>query len=615
MPNTPNVTLNEVDLTFSPDNPPVGVSLVIGETKRGPINKPNQIFTSFEAFRRVHGGLLSTNDFPLLCKRAIERGSAIRVCNIKHYSDIVAGTLAATNATAAASSLVSLDAPLAVGHTITVTVNTVDSVQAFSNSSENTLALLCAKIKLLTGVVEDAFSLGNNSIIIVPKAGSVLTTTVGLTGAGAPVGTVVTEATLEDSANNALFSFTPKYPGAAYNQLMITITAASNGDTDAFDIDIRLLDEPDLAEKYRNLKIIGKPTVIASTYLKDIQETSNLVSVTYQDLSAIVAAQVKPRKFAIRYQTGSDGGTAVDTDYVGSSTSKTGLYSADAYSDMMQVSVLDKSSVAILQGGAAYAAARKDIQFFGWLGDYTTEAATATARDTTLIDTKYCQLYVGKLTVLDLTSTNSTTRNISPMGDVIGIADYSDTNYGAHFSFAGSKRSIIFNALAVVNNFSTPGNYTNMNMLANRQLNLIVVEKNKIYIKGNFTAQKAQSDYSYGNVTRFVIQLKKVLGPFLETFLEDPNDIPTWKTMYLQGYPTLENYKTSRAIEKYSWNGDQFAKDLDSLQVNTKADVALGKYRLRIFLKVIKALNEIGLDIILSPSGVSFEDVMDSLTN
>ena len=614
MPNTPRVTQNEIDLTFAPATPATGITTFIGEAKRGPINKPSTIFTSWEAYRRVHGGLIVGNMFPLLIKRALERGSAVRVINIKHYSDIVTGTLAATNSAAASSSLVTLSGALGSDNTLTITVNTVANVQAFSVSTSNTLFLIAQKLKSMTAVVEDAIVLSSTAIVIIPKAGVALTTTSGVTGTAAPSATVVTEATFEDGANNTLFTFAPKYPGAAYNNLKVMVLAASNGSADSFDVRVELIDEG-ISELYTNLKIVGKPTVLESNYLNKINEESNLVKVTYSDLSAIVASQINPRKFAVRFQSGTDGGAVVDTDYIGSSSSKTGFYAADPYSDMSQVCVPDKSSVAILQAGAAYADSRRDLQFFGWLGDATTESAVATLRDNTLIDSKYTALFAGKITVVDPDSKNRGTLDISPMGDICGIADFNDSKFKPHYAFSGTNRGVIYNAMAVVNNFGTNGNYVNLNMLGNRQVNLVVNENNKIFLKSSFSAQKDLSDYSWNSITRMVINLKKTLGPFLASFLEEPNDIPTWKRMYLQGYPTLETLRTERGISDYSWQGDQFATSLDNLQTNLINEVDQGKYRLRIFMKAIKPINEIVLDIILSPSGVSFEDNIELLTN
>lgn len=614
MPNSPSAQINEVDLTFAPNSPALGITLLIGSCLRGPIGKPNQIFTSWEAFRKVHGGLVAGNNFPTGVKRALERGSAVRICNIKHYTDVTAGTLSGVKASAASSSLISLSTALIAGVTLSITVNSTTKTQLFSVSHENTLALICAQLKTLTGVVEDAFSLLNNSLIIIPKAGVTLTTTSSATGTGAPTVTVATEATLEDSSNNALFSFAPKYVGAAYNNLIIRIGAATNGDANAFSIYFDNLTEPDLSEKYENLKIIGTPTVLASTYLSKIVSDSQYFDVTYNDLSAIVSSQIVPRRFAIRYQSGTDGGSIVDSDYIGDSASKTGLYSADQYNDCSQIATPEVSSVAVLQAGSAYAAARKDLQYFGYLGNFTTESALVTARDNTLIDTKYCQLYAQSITILNPLD-SATDLDISPLYDVCGAADYNDGKFYPWFSFAGTTRGIIYNVKGVTNNFVTAGNSTNLNMIAQRQVN-IIGNDGTIAILGNFTAQKDYSQYSFGNVTRFVIYLKKAIGPYIKTYIEEPCDIPTFKAMYLGVKPTLNGYANKRALHGeenigWRWMGDQFARDINDLKINNATDVGLGKYRVRLFLKVVVAMQEIALDIILTPSGVSFEDALN----
>lgn len=615
MPQSPNVNFNDVDLTFSPESPALGITLFIGSCRRGPIGKPDQIFTSWSAFRRVHGGYVSGNNFPTGIKRALERGSAVRVCNVKHYSNITSGTLDGVKASAASSAMVSLSTALIAGVTLNVVVNGTTKSQLFSVSHENTLALLCAQIETLTAVVEDCYSQLNNTIIIVPKAGVTLTVTSTATGTGAPTITIATEAVWEDSSNNVLFALVPKYIGADYNNLEVRLTAASNGDADSFDIYIDNLGEPDLSEVHRNLKIVGKPTTADSTYLAPII-AGQYFDVTYSDLSAIVGTQINPRRFAIRYQSGTDGGAIVDADYIGDSASKTGFYSADQYDDFFQIATPEATSVSVIQAGAAYANARKDLQYFAYLGNFTTESALATARDNTLVDSKFVQFYAQSLVILN--PIDSTDLNISCVYDVCGAADYSDGKFAPWWSFAGKNRGLIYNAKAVTNNFVTSGNIVNLNLIGNRQVNIIGNDGGVLYIHSNFTGQKNLSQYSFGNVTRFVIYIKKALGPYLKKVaIEEPNDIPTWKAIYLGIKPQFNNWADQRALigqegVGWRWQGDQFAKTISDadLTVNNANDVSLGKYKAKLFLKAVTAMQEMELDVVLTPSGVSFEEAL-----
>lgn len=64
-----------------------GIVGVIGVTERGPVNTPTLI-GSWLQFTRVFGGLLEDDDFPLLCRRALENGAKLRVSRIAHFTDI-----------------------------------------------------------------------------------------------------------------------------------------------------------------------------------------------------------------------------------------------------------------------------------------------------------------------------------------------------------------------------------------------------------------------------------------------------------------------------------------------------------------------------------------------
>jgi hypothetical protein len=112
--------------------------------------------------------------------------------------------------------------------------------------------------------------------------------------------------------------------------------------------------------------------------------------------------------------------------------------------------------------------------------------------------------------------------------------------------------------------------------------------------------------------------MKKALGPYVKTFIEEPNDIPTWKLLYMGVKPTLNKWANQRAMigeegKGWRWQGDQFAKSLADadLTVNNSQDVTLGKYKAKLFVKAVTAMQEIEIDVVLTPSGVSFEDALD----
>jgi len=404
---------------------------------------------------------------------------------------------------------------------------------------------------------------------------------------------------------------TMKYPGLDYNNLQLKITAADNGDSNYFNIEINHLLEPNLNEKYPNLTIPGTPTVNNSHYLDDIISKSRLINITYSDLSA-QTAPLNPTTGTWLATGGSNGGAVVDNDYIGNSAG-TGLHALDAYDDFECFSALDNESSAFLNAGGAYANGRQDCVFIGHLGISNTTVSSLTSLRTSLtIDTRYAYLINGGVKIKNpfITSDSPTPLNLPETGDVLGIAGASSAKFGPWWSFAGIQRgSLSGDVLGVVNNFA-PGGSANLDLLAQKQINCVVSISGNIYIKGNFSAQKAFSRKSFMNVVKLIIYLKKTLRPTLERYLEQPNDFRNFREIYNEVKPFLDSLKGAekRALIDYRWDGDQFANSDEDLKINSRANLDAGKYQVNLWLKEIVSLQEFTLSIISAPSGVSFSD-------
>lgn len=730
MPNSAQVEFNVIDQSFSADDKVKGISGYLGIFQRGPIGKSDEVFSSWKRFKTVYGGLMSTSDDPLMVKRALARGSKVRICRISHFSNIADSTTnTATKATLLATKVFTLASALVSGQSIVYTINSVAVTQAFDTSGLVTLQKLGVKLKALypsiidnvlvisstkfqvtqlsgTGVVTTLPGsavievLGQTGNIAVPTPGAdgtvyalyhkppsgspstlivtyvkitanntptLLATAIRGTAAiggwtlggattsliaiaptgsgasyngytvelradgvaigGSSTGTVVngvtavaqgpavTSTTLTafvDSIGNTLFTIVPKYAGADYANLRVSILSGSNGQSGYFDLKIEMSSEGDFpAESYTNLTIPGQPNVGASHYLDTIIRNTELVTITYSDLSAITAP-ITPVPNAARYTGGSDGGTIVDTDWIGDPASKLGLNSFDTQGDMYAIAAGNNSD-AMAIAGAAYATARADVQYYHHFDNSITNLnSLLTIKDALLVNTPYIEFWMGGLNVLD--ELTNIRRNVSAIGDILGCQAASEIDKGPWYSFAGKRRGLINNAFGVVNNFGGSNDSTSLDLLANHQINAVVNSGGQIYLSGNFTGQLATSHLSFNGNVRLIIFIKRTLKPQMELFLEDPNDIPTWKKIYLQVKPQLDDLITpKRALFDYRWQGDQFAKSLNDLVINDATQVGLGKYKVKLFLKDITSLQWFSIDIIITDSAVSFEESLTIL--
>jgi len=608
MPDSSKVLINEIDNTQTVAAATTGVNGLSMVTKRGPFGKEGVEIevTSWLQFTRIFGGEIPGKLGPTLSKRAFARGSRLRINRILHYTTISdPASFDADFSAPVATSIITYSGQIVTGQTVSVTVNGVVTTQPFVTDSFTTLRTLANKLKTtISGYISDAYAQSATVLVLVPLTVAI-TPTSSVTGGTPPTAAVTSVSTIKAGTVDA-FALNPKYPGADYNNLMIYITAAKNGDSRYFDLNIMFRGEEAINETYSNLIINGNPTAATSTYLSKVVKGSQLVNVVYNDLSG-TTGQVRPNNIVLKYGAGTDGTAPTDADYNGDSAAKNGWFAFDGVDDITLLGAADRDVIGVHIAGAAYANNRKDIVYVGHISnDYITEAQVITEKDSYNIDSSYAAFTVGGLIIVDpFTSQNLP---ISELGDIFGASAYSDQNFGPWYSFAGTRRGLINNALGVVNNFGAAGNTAGLDLIANHQIIAVINRNKKIQIAGNYTGQQEETILSWLSVRKFLNYLKKSLGPTLENFLEEPNDFATWKLIYQAVKPFLENLKTKRAMYDYRWEGDQFATNLQQLVVNNPTDVGNGKYKINNYIQPTPALREIELNIILTPTGVSFED-------
>lgn len=515
--NSPQVTFKVTDLTERVPSLTQGITFIMGTARRGPINSPEQVFTSWPAFVRVHGGL--TNDLStLMVKRILDKGGLVRFCRLAHYTTI-------NNSS-----------------TLTATKATVDVI--------------------------------------------------------------------EDGDENELFELVAKYEGSDMNLVSIVIGAASNGRADHFNLSIEHSSEPNLNELYTNIRIPGRPTVSDSNYLRRVVESSALVDVVYKDLSGIAgSATLTPVAGTTEFSGGINGSAITDTDIIGDSDSNTGFHSFDEYDDAYLITLaMNNVSDAVHVAGSAYTANRKDLIYLMHLSHgLNTTTALINKRDSLLIDNKFCMIVQGGLIVTN--PQNGQKVNLDATTDVAALAANSDTNFGPWYSFSGNNRGIVTNALGVVNNYGTAGKAADLDIFANRQINSLINRDRALKLWGGFTAQVRESQESFVNIVKLVIFIKRSLRPLLENYLEEPNDMSTWKLMYYQVKPFFDDLISQRALYNYEWQGDQFATDLNSLVTNNASDVSDGKYKVKLILYAIPAIQGIEVELVLTKGNMSIEEV------
>lgn len=396
-----------------------------------------------------------------------------------------------------------------------------------------------------------------------------------------------------DGTAVTLFTIRPKYAGADYNNISFEIKAASNAQTAYWDLSIVHDLEPDLNEYYANIPAFVVGDANAQSALDEVMNMTQLIDFVYSDASTatlLVPAVAAANNFA----GGVDPAGHVAGDYTAA------MASFNDVDDGMIMAVPEMDDDGVNSAGITYAAGRKDLVFFAHLGnDLTTAANLIAERVTVASDSKHGAFFAGGIRVRDEVTLQE--KVISEMGDVLGIAAYVHDLYGEWYSLAGQKKGFVPDALGVVNNFGTPAGFADLNLLANSQINMMVVKNNITQLSGNFSGQYTNNQEKFLSIVFLVLWMKNVLKPILEEYLEEPNDPVTFKAIYYHLKPLLDSLASpaKRALYKYEYYGDQEANTLDDLQINDPVDVQNGKYKINLKIWAIPSLQELEFNLML----------------
>lgn len=606
-----------------------GVVGVLGITEFGEIGKP-KLIGSWPEYVRNFGSFNVDSTFPLICRRALEGGSKLRVSRVAHYSDItdtstlegdkatddliVAGTGAVLE-TRATSLLKILDPGINaeilqidesfIGTELLCQVTVVTG---------ETIASLRTKINAAVnaGTALHGFSSANgggaNEINISAPVGmgaAANTETLNLTITGATLDVTANPfsggVTAADAIPAGILEVFAKSVGVWGNDLTVDITAAANGVAAEVDIKISLDGYPGLTYTWYNM-----PETM-TTLLKDqFNAAQNFIDITQHTL----VMSSLPINLVLIGGT-QDISLINTTDYIGDVTSLTGIQSFNDITDIVKISVPEKAIPAIDTALSLYADARKDLIALVRTPLGVNGAGVVDYREGTgayshqAIDSWRCFLHTGGLNVLHPVTGLET--EITELGDIFGLMAKKDTNSAEWFSFSGPKRGKIKNALGVLYNFGSPANSTEADNVDLHGINMTIQHPSfGIVSWGNNTLWKTDSLLKKAEVAELMIFLQRTLIPLIMSELFDPNDIKTWKNIYRRVKPFMDSLVDGRALWKYLYQGDQDVDNVGQCVVNEPANIDAGVYKFNLWLAPIVAMKYVGVAVNITNSSVDF---------
>jgi len=608
-----------------------GVTNMLGLTERGLVNTPKLVGT-WEQFQQDFGGLVSYSDFPLYCKRALERGAALMVSRAAKFSDLtdpttISGVKAYVTQTQSTAS--------AAGATTTATMLTD------ANGTVSVIAIIpgAPNVTLADAVAVTAAATLTDNVALIEAAIDAGTSTHGFSSTATVAALAITAPAsygafsnritiritsttgitwdsfvytmtggVDATVNTGTVTVTALAIGTAYNGGTVTVGYPASNRPHYFDITIALPGSVLATETYYDIPQAGNTDAFDTAILAMVQASSIISAFTANDNFVL-----QPHVYTLA--SGTNTSALTTADYIGDATGLTNLHSFDNDGTATKVAIPDVVDPVLDIALVAWADQRKDcmaiirtpvglqpsvnIDYRNGSGVYSH----------TPIDSWRAIMSTGGLLVLD--PRTNTKRNISEIGDLIGAIASKDNSQGQWFSFSGSKRGLVSNAYGVVINVGTPAQVANANLYDTNGINPVIQNSAKqILFWGNSTLWRTRTSFlAKAEVAELMVFLYRFLSSVIPSETFEPNDVDTWKTIYRKVKAGMDDLQGRRAIWRWDYQGDQDIVDVSQAVVNSSANIDAGQYKFKLFVSPKVAMKYIEVTVAVTNSGIDFTEL------
>lgn len=576
MPTSPIVNINVVNNNMAPTEPTLGVAFAYGRTTKGEFNDADRVINSLTQFRNEYGSEIVPDGTPSNMERILSQGGKLRVCRC--------GALDTNGALKA------------VKGTLTSGEFNEDGV-IIQASASNVMDII------LDGYVENPLilRLGLNT----KEYGGDIET---------PSGNFV--GTVKQSGNRYYMEIYATNLEADMTQSTLVyqsdITRARNKtSTQNFFADTTALRNFVRSNTFLDVSVVGIfEGATASTTVTTFEEylalldslvNSNITTIefTINNADAEVAEATPLLYFGT---VGNDGGDLTADDWIAA------LPVIRDYDDvymfiMSHIHQHLATPNGVHQAAGALANSTKSYVYAIEIPKTdTTKDLIIAERQAIGINSEYVAYFGGGI---KLYNTQGLLVDSDVLGTVIALHCVSASENGPWYSFSGQNRGLITDGNGpVALNYGSPGNYDNLNEIAQECVNMIVTKNTALGARAtmlwhSFTSTLSSNSFRFLNVIMLILYLRKTLRPILERYLEEPNNVSTWAKIYLEVAPVLEDLQNRNGITEWTWDGDQWVSSYEEMTVNTEAEVRQGKYRAHLIIKEVVALQGIDLAIAL----------------
>lgn len=236
-----------------------------------------------------------------------------------------------------------------------------------------------------------------------------------------------------DNTPVATLTFTGKYFGAYANDIKFTVEAASNGDSDDFNLKILVSDV--VKEVFPNLSMTSTAAQYVETIINDENFGSKLVTVADEEL----ASNQRPANGTSTVMTGGDNGltSLADADYIGNQAGGTGFYAFDVVTGGRILICPNVVSANVHTAMMDYAESRRNGSMFAILdppASYTAAQIKAFVVSNGLLEySEFGAIYWPRIKIVNPSSAvfgTDDTIAVAPSGFIAGKYASNDQNLG-----------------------------------------------------------------------------------------------------------------------------------------------------------------------------------------
>lgn len=583
MSKSPRVVFKFENNNVQQTTPLLGVSCFLARTEKGPYDDPSELITSFSQFQRIFGKEIVPDGSVSNIEKALVGGSKLRIIRV-----LGAGAKKGTITKAEASRVLEEDE-------IELASAIPGEVQASEEASE--------VMKFTSGGTNVSFSLvtkgygdpiGSGKTFKVGFSKSVNTIFYNIYDANGSIlesGPVITYKTKDDQ-----------------NKTSVDYLALSNFASNSAYLEPKMVTTTDKIKSFENL---------VAWLQTSIDQTENPLTIQVGDKEATSTETM------FNGTLGTAGADPTADEWIAS------LDLVKDYTDVYQLACshihqhlkTDQEVLKVHKAAKDMCAELQEYTYYIEVPKYTTHYSEGTQpRNKPSIITwinkclgsignsRYAAYFAGGIKYYNEFGLLT---NSDVLGTIFGLGDTSASNYGPWKSFAGMNRGVIYDGQGPVSpNYGSDSRYNELNELAQVYANMIVIKDTPSSGKQTmlwhcFSSQVKQDSERFLSIVRLNLYLKKTLRPILNKYLEEPNIWGTWKNIYLEVKPILDNLVDENAMSEYIWMGDQDAGSYSELSVNNEADVRQGKYKVILKYKDIVPMQEITINIVIDAASKS----------